>query len=76
MDTEHKKINYINHIEFIEEKTENFEYISNSFQDPYFSFMEMGINRENIRNKNLNDNNNTNDSNYLNENKILTIIIT
>ena len=38
MDTENKKINYVNDIKCIEEEPGNFEYPNNSFQVPYFSF--------------------------------------
>jgi len=57
MDTEDRKINYINNIEFIIEELRNFKYLSNSFQDFYFFFMKMAINREIILNKFLNNNN-------------------
>ena len=57
MDTENRKINYINDIECIEEELRNFEYSNNSFQDSYFSFTKMDFDRGNMRNRSLNDNN-------------------
>jgi len=51
-------INYINDIKCIEEEPGNFEYPRNRFQDPYFTFIKMVVERENIRNKDLNDSNN------------------
>jgi len=68
MDTEDRKINYIDVIECNQEIS-NIQAII--FQDLYFSFMEIDIDGENIRNKNLNNNNNLNENNILNENNNL-----
>jgi len=67
MDIENRKISYIDDIEGIEEEPGNSEYPSNIFQDPYFSFMKLDIDGENIRNKNLRDNYYLNETNNLNE---------
>ena len=40
MDTENKKINYVNDIECIEEEQGNFEYTRNRYQEAYFAFYE------------------------------------